>query len=149
MGRLLHVATRLGRAHWRDLIEAQWLLARTQLRLQLSARGTLLDGQTPTTGRAGNVALDRVTVERAAWAIDRVVAFGPLRARCLARSIALRQLLDRRGIGEATVRVGVRRADGRFEAHAWVELRGHVIGERAEHVRQFTVLSGLAMADER
>ena len=149
MGRLLHVAARLGRAHWRDLVEAQWLLVRTQLRLQLSARGTLLDAQTPTSGRPESAAPDRVTVERAAWAIDRVIAFGPLRVRCLARSIALRQLLGRRGIGEARVRVGVRRVDGRFEAHAWVELRGHVIGERAEHVRQFTVLSGLAMADDR
>ena len=149
MLRLLRAASRLGRAHWRDLVEAQWLLVRTQLRLQLSARGTLLDGQSPTAGRAGDALLDRATVERAAWAIDRVVAFGPLRARCLARSIALRQLLERRGIGEAAVRVGVRRAGGRFEAHAWVELRGHVIGEQVEHVRQFTVLSGLAMADER
>jgi hypothetical protein len=54
----------------------------------------------------------------------------------------------RRGVSGAVVRVGVRRDAGRLEAHAWVELRGHVIGERVEHVRDFTVMTGLALADD-
>lgn len=149
MHRLLRAAPRLDRAAWRDLLLAQWLLVVAQLRLRTRAAGSLVGGgaraDSPSVGRA----LDRATVERAAWAVDRVVAFGPLRARCLARAITLRQLLDRRGIDEAVVRVGVRKVEGRFDAHAWVELRGHVIGEPVEHVRQFTVLSGLALVDDR
>ena len=149
MHRLLRAAPRLGRAHWRDLVLAQWLLVRAQLRLRTSASGSLVGGAARTGSAPAGRPLDRVTVERAAWAVDRVVAFGPLRARCLARAIALRDLLERRGVDEAQVRVGVRRVDGRFDAHAWVELRGHVIGERVEHVREFTVLSGLALVDDR
>lgn len=145
----LRAASRLGRAHWRDLAEAQWLLLQAQLRLLTSAAGSLVGGQPSSREAAVERPLDRVAVERAAWAVDRVVAFGPLRARCLARAMTLRTLLERRGVREAVVRVGVRRADGRFEAHAWVELRGHVIGERAEYVQQFTVMSGLALANDR
>jgi Transglutaminase-like superfamily len=149
MHRLLRAAARLDRAAWRDLALAQWLLLLAQLRLRTRAAGSLVGGGARTESPSAGRPLDRATVQRAAWAVDRVVAFGPLRARCLARAITLRELLDRRGIDEAVVRVGVRKVDGRFDAHAWVELRGHVIGEHAEHVRQFTVFSGLTLVDDR
>ena len=149
MHRFARAAPRLDRAAWCELALAQWLLLLAQLRLRTSAAGTLVGGREPAGARSPRHPLERATVERAAWAVDRVVAFGPLRARCLARAITLRQLLARRGIADAVVRVGVRRVGGRFEAHAWVELRGHVIGEQVEHVRQVTVLSGLTLVDDR
>lgn len=149
MRRLLRAAPRLSAAAWRDLLLAQWLLVLAQVRLGTRAAGSLVRDTPPLDSASAGRPLDRRTVERAAWAVDRVVAFGPLRARCLARALVLRQLLDRRGITEAVVRIGVRRVEGRFDAHAWVELRGHVVGEQVEHVRQFTVLSGIAFADDR
>jgi hypothetical protein len=62
-----------------------------------------------------------------ARAIARMVAaaasHGFVRPRCLEHSLALWLLLRRRGIG-CDLRLGVRRADGRCEAHAWVEAYG-------------------------
>jgi hypothetical protein len=48
---------------------------------------------------------------------------GPFRARCLAASMTLESLLRRYGF-EGQLRLGVRRHDGRIEAHAWIEHDG-------------------------
>jgi hypothetical protein len=42
---------------------------------------------------------------------------------CLPKSVVLQWLLRREGIA-ATLCIGVRRDDGRLDAHAWVEHRG-------------------------
>lgn len=151
MPRLLRSALRLGRNEWRDLLAAQWLLLRTQLRLRLTTPGRLV---TPASPDADALVLaaqprQRAVVMRAAWAVDRVIAFGPLRARCLGRALTLHQLLERRGVTGATVRVGVRPTGGRLDAHAWVEWAGQVVGDRAEHVQGFAVMPGLAFVDDR
>lgn len=49
---------------------------------------------------------------------------------CLERSLALCWLLKRRGIA-AQLRLGARKDDGRFEAHAWVEVCGTVLNDVA------------------
>lgn len=47
---------------------------------------------------------------------------------CLHRSLALWWMLRRRGV-ECHLRFGVRRREGAFEAHAWVEHAGAVIND--------------------
>jgi Transglutaminase-like superfamily len=47
---------------------------------------------------------------------------------CLEQSLALWWLLQRRGIA-AELRIGARKEDGRFEAHAWVEIGGVAVNE--------------------
>jgi hypothetical protein len=55
---------------------------------------------------------------------------GPYKATCLRRSLLLWWFLRREGIpGE--VRFGVRKCDGRLEAHAWVECHGVVVNDSA------------------
>jgi hypothetical protein len=49
-------------------------------------------------------------------------------------------MLDKRGITDSRVRVGVRRIDGEFGAHAWVELGQRVLGDDARHVSSFAQL---------
>lgn len=49
-------------------------------------------------------------------------------ATCLERSLALWWLLARRGVA-TQLRIGVRKAGEKFEAHAWVERDGVAIGE--------------------
>jgi Transglutaminase-like superfamily len=53
----------------------------------------------------------------------------PVRTSCLERSLVLCWLLARRGIG-ARLRLGARQNQGRFEAHAWVEVCGAVLDDR-------------------
>ena len=44
-------------------------------------------------------------------------------ARCLVQALTLQRLLGRRGI-VSELRIGVNRQDGRFGAHAWLEIDG-------------------------
>jgi len=60
--------------------------------------------------------------------VDVAARHGVYRASCLPRSLALWWLLRRRGI-DGDLRIGVRKEAGRFEAHAWVELRGAVLND--------------------
>lgn len=58
---------------------------------------------------------------------ERAIRLLPVQPSCLVRALALRELLHRRGIRGGRVRVGVRREDGSFAAHAWLEYRGRVL----------------------
>ncbi len=51
-----------------------------------------------------------------------------LRTNCLEQSLVLCWLLHRRGI-PAGLRIGAHKREGRFEAHAWVELDGTVLNQ--------------------
>jgi len=59
-----------------------------------------------------------------------------LRTNCLEQSLALCCLLHRRGIG-AELRIGARKEDNKFEAHAWVELGGEVLSPVSDPHRHF------------
>ena len=60
---------------------------------------------------------------RLARAVHKTLAFTPRKSRCLLQSLVLTQLLARRGI-TASVVIGVQ-PEGKFAAHAWVELGPH------------------------
>lgn len=45
-------------------------------------------------------------------------------------------LLQKRGIG-VEMRIGARKVEGRFEAHAWVEFEGAVLNDALDHHRHF------------
>lgn len=55
---------------------------------------------------------------------------------CLEKSLVLWWLLLRQGIA-STVRIGARRAEGKFEAHAWVEFEGMALNEPQQEHRHF------------
>jgi len=77
--------------------------------------------------RAGDTrqGLDARTVARL---VSIAARHGPVRARCLAASLALKSLLRRYGM-EGQLRIGVRRREGSLEAHAWVEHDGAALME--------------------
>jgi hypothetical protein len=50
---------------------------------------------------------------------------------CLVRALATSRLLARNGY-KSTLHIGVRRTDGEFEAHAWVEYDGRAIVDTGE-----------------
>jgi hypothetical protein len=59
-----------------------------------------------------------------------------VRTNCLEQSLVLCRLLQRRGIA-AEVRIGARKEEGHFEAHAWVELEGTVLNDALEQHQHF------------
>lgn len=69
-----------------------------------------------------------------------------LPSRCLERSLVLHWLLDRQGL-DAALRIGVARAEGRLEAHAWVE-HGGVALEANGMNRDFVAFDQALMASQ-
>jgi len=61
----------------------------------------------------------------------------PFTPNCLVQSLALLEMLRRRGIN-AELRVGARRDSGAFEAHAWVEFAGIVLNDFSAEHHHFT-----------
>jgi hypothetical protein len=82
--------------------------------------------------RVGEQALDAERVLMAVRMVNAAARYG-LGSTCLEKSLALWWLLRRDGIA-SSVRIGARKASGKFEAHAWVERDGASLNEPgAEH----------------
>ncbi|HEY8468438.1 MAG TPA: lasso peptide biosynthesis B2 protein [Longimicrobiales bacterium] len=132
---------RLRRLTARDirlLAEAQYFLLLCQFERWRRPVGELLQRAGPEPPRRGASRADRRAAESVAWAVTRAAAYGIFRPHCLVRSMAIQRMLRRRGITSSHLNIGVRTREGEFEAHAWVELDGIVIGDSREHVQTFT-----------
>jgi hypothetical protein len=131
---------------WGDLVRAQWALLHAQAMMRSRPVGSLA---TPANAIA-NADPDRLPeARRLALAVVRAARHGVIRPQCLVRSVALSRMLNARGISGAVVRVGVRRKDGEFLAHAWVELAGETLGDADEHVESFVPLTNLDVRGSR
>jgi hypothetical protein len=60
---------------------------------------------------------------------------------CLEKSLALWRLLERGGIA-SELRIGARKIDGKFEAHAWVERQGIAVDEPDDLHRHYAPFDG-------
>jgi len=60
-----------------------------------------------------------------------------LRPTCLQHALFLRWILARHGI-PAELRLGVRKLNGVFEAHAWLECFGHALNESSDVQARFS-----------
>ncbi len=72
--------------------------------------------------------------------INRVKRYSMFRGNCLSQSLALCRILRRRGL-QPSLRLGVRLADRKFDAHAWVELDGRVLNDSQDVHTRFTPLA--------
>lgn len=81
--------------------------------------------------------------ERYAHWIEVASRYHLVHARCLHQALVLNEWLRHDGLA-ADLRIGVRKQDGSFRAHAWVELDGHVINDDVAAV-SFTPLHGAAI----
>ncbi|MEH6604228.1 MAG: lasso peptide biosynthesis B2 protein [Pseudomonadales bacterium] len=73
------------------------------------------------------------------WVINGVAAHGPYRTTCLRRSLALLRYLRAHGL-EGELRVGLpigEAVSSTVEAHAWIELDGVVLNDRADVVQHY------------
>jgi hypothetical protein len=146
---LLRKITRLRFADWIALGRAQWALITAQLALWIRPRGQLVSRDIePLTTLTEN---DMMMIDRLATSVDRVARYGLFRPKCLARSIALQNLLHKSGVVGSSVHIGVRRSGDSFLAHAWVELDGKVLGDSPRYVAGFERLTEVTavMAGQR
>ena len=78
--------------------------------------------------------------EELTWAVKAASRRVP-RATCLTQALALQTLLAQEGYA-SNLHIGVAKADGRFEAHAWLESGGRVVIGGGD-VERFTQLASL------
>jgi len=73
--------------------------------------------------------------------VTAAAAHGPYRANCLQQSVTLWWFLRRRGL-ESDLRIGTRKRDGHFDAHAWVEFSGRALNESRDVGVRYVVFEG-------
>jgi len=135
---------------WLLLLRAQSAILRAGTRVRDEPRGALVPSLNDTyRDDPAPPPASMHVAERIGLAVDRVARFGFGRPLCLVRSIAIQDLLARAGIRGALLRVGVRVTPSHgFEAHAWVELHGRVVGDDPEYVASFDPISDLEQIAE-
>lgn len=90
--------------------------------------------------------LRRLPVFHFSYTIDQLVGLVEMassvfpRNRCLVRSMLMLWLLRTRG-ERAEVVLGVRKRAGKFEAHAWTRSDAGIIGEPADAIADFAVMT--------
>ena len=130
LARALHKASTLSRDDWATLAAALGLLPAVSVGLKLLGLRrivALVEALATASGRgAGD---DPRGVARAAWLVE-IAARGCLpRPTCLTKALVVFSLLKRRGL-PAEVVIGVTKARGPLEGHAWVQLGdGAVVGD--------------------
>ncbi len=142
MLRRLRNLAALGPRGWRELWRAQAALLRAQRRLRTEPIGALAIREPFTSGAVSG---DPGRAFAVALAVHRASRFGVIRPYCLVRAMALRDLLAEEGIRGASIRIGVRRADGEFQAHAWVRWGDRIVGDDPAYVELFTEVDDLGV----
>lgn len=128
---------------------AQWALLAAWARVSLRPRGQLVSAvRTVPADLEPDDSVHR-RARRLALAVNRAATHGVFRPQCLVRAVALKTLLDRRGILGSRVHIGVRHRGGEFSAHAWVEYAGEVLGDRLDHIGSFSRLPNVAVLERR
>lgn len=148
---LLRKLARLSRTEWIELFQAQAALLWAQLLVWTRPTGQLVDRSTPTASAAAAEPATELDPRayRLALAVSRAAEHGVFRPLCLVRAVALNRMLEARDIRGSRIRIGVKRTDGHFIAHAWVEWGTIVLGDMDAHVNRFTQLADVHLIDSR
>jgi hypothetical protein len=77
-----------------------------------------------------------LSIETTTQLVEMAARYVPWWGNCLKRSLVLWYLLRRQG-QMSQLRIGVRREQGRFEAHAWVEYENRVLNDSSTVHQQF------------
>jgi hypothetical protein len=80
----------------------------------------------------------RPNPSRAAWLVERAAHNFLWPTTCLRRSLVLWALLVRSGV-RTELRIGFRKPEGRFEAHAWLEWNGVPLNEKPDVRERYSV----------
>jgi len=119
------------RLFWRAAFLLPWI------RVSLRMRGynpTFASLQARLSSIAENASADPDQVRKINRVVRAAVHHSLLHFTCLEESLGLWYLLRKQGIA-SQVRIGVRKSNGKFEAHAWVEYAGEAINQpEAAHV---------------
>jgi Transglutaminase-like superfamily len=85
---------------------------------------------------------------RTGWLVRAASIHGLVQGSCLAQSLTIWWLLRRQRV-PAELRIGVRKRQGRLEAHAWMEYQSRVLSDEAGIGRRFSPFDGVRAIFER
>ena len=68
-------------------------------------------------------------IEKLTYLVEAAAKYSPARPLCLARSLMLWAILRKYGV-IAEIKIGVRKLESEFQAHAWVEYQGKVLNDQ-------------------
>ena len=148
MTRLAAARSALRAARWaeiRDVAEAQVALLRAELLRWLSPAGELVEPSISAGNPVSISAEERTSYARLARAVDRAARYGVFRPQCLSRALALSRMLSVRGFIAHQIRIGVRKEDSAFTAHAWVELDDALRENATGNARGYTALTAVSL----
>lgn len=148
---VLRKLARLSRTEWIELFQAQAALLWAQVLVWTRPTGQLIDRSVAADSAPAAespAALDP-RAYRLALAVGRAAEHGVFRPLCLVRAVALNRMLEARHIHGSRIRIGVKRTEGHFIAHAWVEWGNIVLGDMDSHVNRFTQLADVHLIDPR
>ena len=131
-----------------ELIRAQAALLAAQMLVWTRPVGELTRTGAPSPPRRDERG-DDATARRWALAIDRAATHGVFRPLCLVRALALQRILEANHLPGSHIRIGVRRYQGRFIAHAWVEYGDLPLGDDAAQARRFVPLNEVQVTGPR
>lgn len=130
----------------RDVVEAELALLSAQAMRLFRPPGQLVDVAARAQIEGSPLAAQTAECESVVLAMDRAMRYGVVRPRCLARAVALSRMLDAHGIAGHTIRIGVRKLDGSFVAHAWVERGNTVLGDTVGNTRGYVSLTEVSVS---
>ena len=129
--RSLARATDLKLSEWVDIARAGLLLTRVGWALAREPLPEVVRWATCGTDHGqGDAVETREIVFDSEKAVRRAARFHLVEMKCLPRALALTKMLAARGIA-VDLKLGVRRENGVFAGHAWVEWNGEVVNESA------------------
>lgn len=123
------------------LLQAWWLLLGLDLALRTLPFRRVQDWVEPSRWSKNNPAPGQAEVDipHTSDFLDRAARHHLYPMTCLRRSLALQWLLSRQGL-DTSLQFGVRRENGRLQAHAWLEYQGQVIGDTRLSEEQYARL---------
>lgn len=136
-------------AELRDVGEAQVALLRAELRRRTRPAGDLVQPVTSEEDLRFISAGERKAFARFSIAVDRAARYGVFRPQCLSSALALSSLLTARGFEAHRIRIGVRKDDTAFSAHAWVELDDGLRQNSGDTSSRFTTLTSVSLKRAR
>ncbi|MFN2399347.1 MAG: lasso peptide biosynthesis B2 protein [Gemmatimonadaceae bacterium] len=138
---------------WAELLRAQVALLSAQIEVLARPVGSLVtDAALPADDIEAEPPPHNQKLAEAkqmALAVSRAASYGVFRPKCLVRAIALHRMLVARGLNQSRIRIGVRRRNGEFAAHAWVECGSLILGDHESHTSTFARLADLRPGGKR
>lgn len=84
-------------------------------------------------------------VRQVIWAVNLSARFTPIGAKCLARALTTKVLLDRRQC-PSEFKIGVAKNElGQLDAHAWIEVQNQVVMGQVSTLAQYTPMPSLPL----